>query len=468
MSNKRLSTPRSGLWRHLVGRTFWTVSRLGFVWPAVMLCKNKIEEVAVPNSSNTSGTRATILALNPDRFRGDLEILAATGEFRILKAPFEWQARLLGEFYPPDTKLTQLMGAEGSSITANARRRLHKFLRRFLRTLYRTTNVQCVIGAAIHYRQDVDWGAVSAEIGVPYVVLHRENLLAAPEHCREFIERGRSYGKFLGSHLIVHNEIAKRVWSESGFVAPEHVSVIGCLRMEPYLQRVRSRTPRSDGQQKRACLFSFGPGTGLFGLAVGHWPTDPDFGLVQLCKRTHVAFGELARAHPDIEFIIKPKWDGKWIESVEQILREAGIVLSACPNLKFLPDADAHDLILNSDVVIGYASTTLLEAAVAGTPVIMPYFDEALAPEFSDHVSFRDERDVFDVANSPEQLKLLVVEKLNDPSVDAAQLKARTDLFERYVCGVEETASAKLAGILKHIIADTAPHGPGAVSPHVQ
>lgn len=55
------------------------------------------------------------------------------------------------------------------------------FLRRFLPSLYARLKINGVVGAAIYYIQDYDWGVVSDEIGVPYIVLHRENLVTSPK-----------------------------------------------------------------------------------------------------------------------------------------------------------------------------------------------------------------------------------------------------------------------------------------------
>jgi hypothetical protein len=54
--------------------------------------------------------------------------------------------------------------------------KLRTFLKIYLTALYKKLGVDGVIGAGINYKQDYDWGFVSDEIGVPYIVLQRENI----------------------------------------------------------------------------------------------------------------------------------------------------------------------------------------------------------------------------------------------------------------------------------------------------
>ena len=169
--------------------------RGGVVGPVSWLCARAVREV---NEIGHGGAkpRFTLLALNPDRFRGDLPILAETGIFRVLKMPFEWQARFYQRFQHPVAETSADAGHPGPDLDREAYR---AYLRRFLPEFYRRLGVDAVIGAAVHYRQDRDIGAVSEEIGVPYIVLHRENLVTNAAHYRYFAEIGERQGRFTGS-----------------------------------------------------------------------------------------------------------------------------------------------------------------------------------------------------------------------------------------------------------------------------
>ncbi|MCH8275769.1 MAG: hypothetical protein IH851_13385 [Armatimonadetes bacterium] len=426
-------------------------ARLGIVGPLVFFYARIVEEVD-PGHSRGDGNLPTLFALTSNRFRGDLEILARTGEFRVLQVPFAWQARLVNLFYPLDTPREAMLQPEADEKIARMQRRYRRFLRAFLPALYKKLGVDCVIGAAIGYVQDLDWGAVSEEVGVPYVVLHRECFVTNSAHFRRFVEFSGKMGKFSGSHIIVHNEVARDAFIRSGYVSPDHISSLGCLRMDRFVQRVRENRPGARSR-KKVVFFSFAPGVGLLGRT-GLWPKDRSFGFFALFENTHVAFAELARDNPEIDFIVKPKWGDHWVDEIDRVLRNKGIERRGIPNLQITAEADPQGLILDSDVVVGFGSTTLLEAAIAAKPVIVPYFDEALRPEYVDYIHLRDNLHVFDVAESPEALKALIVQRLEDPTVMAECIAARELLFERYVSSLRGDAVRRYIEAIKAVIAE--------------
>ena len=96
-------------------------------------------------------------------------------------------------------------------------------------------------------------------------------------------------------------------------------------------------------------------------------------------RSTHVAVVRFALRNPWVPVMIKPKWFYRWKEHLLLILNEAGISLEDVPNLQICEDIDAQAQIKRSRVIVGYGSTTLLEAAIVGKPVIVPEFGEIAA-----------------------------------------------------------------------------------------
>jgi len=73
--------------------------RLRIRWPLVLFYSNIIK-VVKPKNGSVPQDKPTILALTPYRFRGDLNVLSDSRQFRVLELPFEWQVKLLGVFWP--------------------------------------------------------------------------------------------------------------------------------------------------------------------------------------------------------------------------------------------------------------------------------------------------------------------------------------------------------------------------------
>lgn len=398
--------------------------------------------------ANRDTARPGILMLNARRFiPDDVKSLSLTGQFRLFALPFRWQAALLAAFYPRDISPEAMRRPDLDERAARAQRDCRAFLMAFLPRLYRRLKIRCVISAAVHYRQDLDWGAVSSMIGAPFIVLHKENLATAPGPKRRLLSNFESLGRFQGDLIIVHNEVTRQAMIDSGFVDPDRVYALGCLRMDSFLGRLKrtgaQARARATGRRK-VTLFSFHKGTGLWGVSP-KWPVNPTEGLSRLFERTHATIARFAKDHPDIDVVIKPKWGGQWIDEIVLACSKHGIDISLCPNVTISADLNASDLILESDVVISYGSTTLLEAAIARKPVIMPLFDEATKPEYADYVQFRDELDLFDIAHSPKELVTLILKRLADPAIDEERQRRRLAAFERNVSPISSGAAQAYA-----------------------
>ena len=422
--------------------------KLGLYWPLVDMMARAIVEIDADGSTRPATSarpegdkRRTLLALSPDRFRGDLRVLAGTGAYRVLMVPFEWQTRLIFTFRPTSTPALNFYDPPASSPAARHKTVLHQYLRGFLASLYRRLGVDAVLSAGVHYRRDYDWGAASAQIGVPFVILHRECFNASPGARRENLERWRAMGRFAGSLIIVHNDVVKQGLLESGFAREQEVAALGCLRMDRFVARVRAAAaPETD--RKRAVFYSFPHGSGILDLI---WSDGKRTGFEQLFNRSHAAFAEFARAHPDTDCVLALKWGGNWHDKARAAFQAGGIDPAGIPNLRILDEPDVQALSFSADVICGFNSTTLLEAGIIGKPIVIPVFAEADDPHWGDFVKLRDAFDAFDIATSPEQLKTRLSARLTDPHVDADRLARRRALFETWVSSLDGDATDKYA-----------------------
>ena len=122
-------------------------------------------------------------------------------------------------------------------------------------------------------------------------------------------------------------------------------------------------------------------------------------------------------------------------------------------NYTIEPDANVHDLILNSDVVIALQSSTVLESAIAGKPVIFPLFYNYKETKNFNDFCWRNHLDLFDVAESAEELEALVVERLEDSKIDKKTMAGRRELFKEYFSDQDGIALKKYAGTIENIVA---------------
>ena len=122
-------------------------------------------------------------------------------------------------------------------------------------------------------------------------------------------------------------------------------------------------------------------------------------------------------------------------------------------NLSIDPDSDAHDLILNASVVVALNSTTLVEAAVAGLPVIMPNFRYLREGSYAGDILLRDYSDLFDVPDTGEDLIEMVLYRLRDPSIPEKIMQRRRRLFADAISPLDGKAAERYLQLLKRVVA---------------
>jgi hypothetical protein len=394
------------------------------------------------NDPADRAAECTVLALSPHRFRRDLQVLADVARLRVLCMPYRWQRRLFYSFHAIEVDVADVHNPRPGSPEDKLRMAYRDFLRAFLPRFLELLGADVVIGANVRDVEDVDIGAVATELGTPYVVFHRENMLV-PEGVFEFVtERFRRLDKFQGHSIAVHNAITAQSFAQAGYATREQVLTLGCLRMDEFSRRLQ--LPRKKRARPLVALFSFKSYLkGIFD-AGGYFPVFRD---------SHGPIAHLAKRHPEIDFVIKPKSGmlrkPRFRAELDEAFRQWGVDPHRLPvNLRVDANIDAHDLILESSVVLGLNSTTQLEAAVAGLPVIMPYFKDMRSAPVSKNIKFTDHLELFDVPDTPEDLIALVLNRLGNSVIPSDITDRRRALFADLVSPLDGGATERYADLL--------------------
>jgi hypothetical protein len=405
----------------------------------------EVQDLGGKRSAESEANGAiTILALSPHRFRRDLQVLTTVGGFRVLCMPFKWQRRFLYSFHPLEIDVADVHNPAPGSRHARARAAYRDFLHAFMPKLLDRLDINAVIGANVRYIEDVDIGAVANQLATPYVVFHRENKLVPEGVVRFATERFRKLDKFQGHSIAVHNSITAKSLAASGYASERQVFPLGCLRMDEFFRRLEM--PRKKRSRPLVTLFSFKSYLkGIF-----------DGGYFPVFRDSHGPIARLAEQHPDIDFVIKPKpgmyKKPRFKREMDEALRQWGTDPTRLPpNLRVDANLDAHDLILESSVVLGLNSTTQLEAAVAGLPVIMPFFADMRGTPVGANVKFTDQLELFDVPDTPEHLMTLVLERLKAPAIPSRIMAKRRALFEDLVSTLDGGSAGRYAEFLRAV-----------------
>ena len=385
----------------------------------------------------------SVLALSAEQYRDDPMFLAKAQNVRVLVLPQRWQTRLIMQFYSSGYHWHQYMNPEAGSDVADSKEKLRSFFRAFLPRLYERLGVDCVIAPHIHYYPDADWGAVSNELGFPFVVFQRENM-ALSEWLRELVTwRIRHMGQFEGSKIIVHNKAMQSLYQDAGIAGRAEILSLGCIRMDGFIERVR-RTLPPENLRKKVVFFPF------------YISRTFDERIRPFFDSVHVSLTRFALQHPEFDILIKPKpkFEKAWREDFDQALSHAGLEAEIPTNLTIDSGGDAQDLIMTADVVSGLQTTTLLEAALFGRPVVIPFYGEADTPEFISRLMFQESFGSFAVARSGEDL----IRKLGGAAtsrggvaVDRTQIDS---LFSSVVSDLNGGATDRYVDALKASVQD--------------
>jgi|SaaInlStandDraft_5_1057022.scaffolds.fasta_scaffold10691_4 hypothetical protein len=361
-----------------------------------------------------------ILAINTKRFRGDLEILEENG-YTVYRLPFHWQQRLLLFYSSYDYKLRNFTR---NKMLDSKRNEQVKFLYKVLSKIVFRYNIGCVIGSSIYYKQDYDYLIATKKVGIPYVVLNRENLVIK-EHTKKYtidIVKSCSKNKYKPSAIFFHNTVVLEIYKENGYSNIDLYSY-GAIRMKNFYNKyiINDNYYRKKSARKKIVLFSFFPCEGLRGVCT------KEHGFYNLFSNVHNSLYELAIDYPDIDFVIKAKWGGNLVKQIISILP-----VSELPdNLEIIADCDVHTLMLDADIVSGFNSTTMMEAAALGIPVVYPVFNESNMIEYFKYLLYSDIRKCFNIAMSKEDFKYNLISLID--KYDGIKHKCAIKAFQKYI-----------------------------------
>ena len=417
-----------------------------FVVLLVFLCARA---VCKANPGESIGKKGVVLVIKHGRFRGDIEMLRASGRFQYLKLPNVWPGRFYRWFYG----MSNVHDSYRDNRVRSQQEQYRRFLRLFLPLLFKKLSVKMLMNSGINYKVAVDWTAIAGAVATPSVVFHREGYMGSQHEQNHLLSFGKDGRRFEGTKLVLQTELQRSKLMQGGFVESENSVAIGTLRFDKLFQDKGAKNKVDSGRKEWVTFFSFGVSTGFLTTSPPYWPltNEVDY-LYEFARLTHVAVAKFALDNPNVKVLIKTKWGGNWFDKVHEFLESGSLSLDEIPNL-FLRDIvdDVGAQIERSRVVVGYGSTTLLESAIAGVPVIVPLFAEIAEARMRDYVCYPDIFECFDVASSPIQLRDLIEMRYKSANNKLGQeiMEKRLRAFERYISPTDGASGTRAEQLIR-------------------
>jgi len=297
-------------------------------------------------------------------------------------------------------------------------------LRAILKWYYQHFDIQIVISHNPRFPQDTDWCLVSKELGIKYVVFYRETFLIERAGYLHARDRHKIMPQFSGDMICFPNSISRRMMIESGFVRKEQAIVTGNPRFDSLHSKIQESFDPIETQGRSVVLF-WSP----------YRTWDSAQQLEHLSERLILMFARAARLYPNDHFKVKLRRHFMatriWSRMHSALKNDD---LDQLSNLEITETQDVWHLIESATVIVGLKSTTTLESAIYGKPILMPVFREFQDHPSWRHYGFRKYLGLFTPCENEEQFFQSLAKILHEGSeISPETMEARYKLFEEYI-----------------------------------
>ena len=256
------------------------------------------------------------------------------------------------------------------------------FILKLLHILYIKFNIDAYLQFNITYWAEREWSRACSEANIPFYTEHKESLHLPSVWKLLSTSAKKWYGNYYGSHLLVYNNIMRENLLKLGVVNSDRIEVFGSPRLD-YFHKIRTSI-KQNIKAKTVIYYLIGNNAGL-PRTLDKKKLSSEFNLGSdnftwriLISKLNQLILRFAKNNPNIKIILKAKtgFEKEQLSDFKNNLPN---------NIKIISGGVAQDLVLQASVVIGFNSTTLLEAIASGIPVLVPNFlnnDEIKLKEF--------------------------------------------------------------------------------------
>jgi len=384
-----------------------------------------------------SGIPAVIIDHN---FIQDIDLLQKHSEehgINLIRLPYEPFYMLASLFFGKDVR----DGSYLSDAMQKPRASYNRLIRVFFSFWRADAKFSCFLAPSDSFFWIRELVFVLQEKRVPCFVIDKEGTIS-PHSMEHHSRQVRKSYPFMSDAIIVWSERQRDFWKRTG-VPDEKIEVAGQPRSDFYfdssLWMPRKRLfPRS---KRIIILFTF--------ETDAYSPVPGDHIWRELRSDIHGTLIEFARKFPEILFVVKthPQQQDKAL--VEQEFRATGF-----RNIMVLhgPQISRH-LIVHADLVIGFQTTALIEAMLAGKRVVYTEWSREVSENLHHLIPFHVAQGI-DVVRSRKQFEDTLASVLvnDDYSVPIETMAARKPFIDVYIPNADGMVSQRVMSHVKRRI----------------
>ena len=333
-----------------------------------------------------------IFTLRKDIFNEDVLVsFGESGKFRIYEIPRRIVKIIAYVFLP--RHLTDAKYQSQSPKDDECKKAYREFLIRMWAEFLKFVRVDAVLTGNFAYHAEQELAGALEHLGVPFIVLHKENL-KTPKVGELYAESCRKNRcPFPGRKILVYNEIERRAQIEGNIISDERSLVTGVPRFDRiHVMRRELAASKQKTNARPMVLFLFFAKT----PKPRDWFEDREWEV--LLHDTFLAILKLAQESPDLDVVIKTKDAKGHTDVIKSLVAETG---GLPENVRMVCKGDPLQLLVECDVVCGFNTTAVLDALALNKPAVVPRFAEAAKPDYQPFIV--DFEDAVEYADSTEE-----------------------------------------------------------------
>jgi hypothetical protein len=347
--------------------------RLAVQWDLSMLAAFMLYMLTNPLSKKG---KYRILVLSKPIFNDDTEAINSVSKDlyflmfpRLLLA--EYMKKYSNSLEPTDDMWTvQYDGTPEQQKIFKSVEKMFTYLHKYLR-------FDAIFAGNYTYPSQQEFLRVAQKQGIPTIVLYKEGLAppgSMTKRVSKKLYRGR---RFFGSKILVYNNIIKDVLLNAHIpgISSENLAVVGIPRIDKFI-----RGKNKPKEAMNIVLFAFDPDQKVFRYVENNSDISA---FTERGRKFQANIIRFCCENPNYHLTIKSKSRYVAYSLIPKILIEYGI--NNLPrNIEITSSTPSYDLIRQSTYVLGFTSTTLLEAMIFERPILCPYFHDIIPLERTD------------------------------------------------------------------------------------
>jgi len=318
----------------------------------------------------------TVLCLGRSIFVDDVNAMAAYG--KQIRYIIIWRTYFQVIFRhfircPEEEKLTE-ENYYHSNYCREGKLKYKAYLEKMFPAMKKMLGFDAVLSGSFTYMEQQELANVCEENRTPVVTLFKEGIAFTASGAYERWMNQTRQCKFIGAKMLLYgNKIMEALSASTTGIpglSPEKLKVVGAPRLDCYF------TGEKTAESARQIVFFSFYSYNFYHLA------DSPSQLEEAEKRCvdfHKWVMNFAKNHKDFKVIIKTKLPDHYLNYVKEIYNEAiAGDKKEIDNLTITNLGDSAQMIKDSRAVMGFYSTTLMEAIVADKISISPYFGDII------------------------------------------------------------------------------------------